>query len=253
MSVRASHAPWRAVSFVVLLASYVALTLAILRPSALLTLDRQVLDLDVRSRWPGWFPFIHTYVMLGQRAPTILVALPWFVWRAWKTQSARPLVMLATALLVLNLSVGVVKILTGRLGPLRTVDVHAIYHGGSVFPSGHTSNAVVLYGVIAMLAVGHRAVAVSAAAFVSLTVGVSTIYLDTHWLSDVVGGWFAGGLVLLSLPTLLPHAQRLTSAAARVLRRPFQHTSTRAQPVHAPRPPALVHSEITQTAIHAKV
>ena len=40
-----------------------------------------------------------------------------------------------------------------------------------------------LYGVIAMLAVGHRTLAVSAAAFISLTVGMSTIYLDTHWLT----------------------------------------------------------------------
>src|SRR5664279_3175428 len=71
MPARNSRSHWRWVSFVVLLGLYAALTIAIVHPSAVLRLDRAVLDLDVRSRWPGWFPFIHTYVMLGQRAPTI--------------------------------------------------------------------------------------------------------------------------------------------------------------------------------------
>ena len=44
--------------------------------------------------------------------------------------------MLGTALLVLNLSVGVVKLATGRLGPLPRTNVHAVFEGGNIFPSG---------------------------------------------------------------------------------------------------------------------
>jgi undecaprenyl-diphosphatase len=89
---------------------------------------------------------------------------------------------------------------------------------------------VVLYGLIAILAVSWRRVTAMVAIIISLTVGLSTIYLDTHWLSDVVGGWMAGGLVLLSLPTLMPHAERATARAARFVRRHLpQRRPVRAQ------------------------
>lgn len=233
--------PWRAVAFVVLLVAYVMLTLGVVHRSPLLTVDRDVLRLDLRERWPQWYPWIHTYVMLGQRGPATLVALPWFVWCSWKSRSVRPLIMLGTALLVLNLSVGVVKVATGRLGPLRTHQVHAVFEGGNIFPSGHTSNTVVLYGVIAMLAIGYRKTVAALAVFIALTVGLSTIYLDTHWLTDVVGGWLAGGLVLLATPALMRYGQRGAAAAAAAVRRVRHATPTLAKRVVAPalagRPP----------------
>ncbi|CAM5528133.1 Phosphatase OS=Streptomyces glaucescens OX=1907 GN=SGLAU_07740 PE=4 SV=1 [Streptomyces glaucescens] len=40
-------------------------------------------------------------------------------------------------------------------------------------------------------------------AVLSLSVGLTTVYLGTHWLSDVLLGW-AAGLVLLALPWLEP-------------------------------------------------
>jgi membrane-associated phospholipid phosphatase len=229
---RSIRLPWRAVLFLVLLAAYVALTLGVIHRSPLLTMDRDVVRLHLRERWPEWFPGIHTYVMLGQRGPSTLVALPWFVWLAWKSRSSRPLVMLGTALLVLNLSVGVVKVAVGRLGPLRTRRPHAVFEGGNIFPSGHVSNAVVLYGVIAILALGYRKTAATLAVVIALTVGLSTIYLDTHWFTDVLGGWLAGGLVLLVLPALTPYAERCVAAVARRLVRVWH--GVRKQPQTAP-------------------
>jgi PAP2 superfamily len=121
--------------------------------------------------------------------------------------------MLGTALVLLNVSVGVVKYATGRVGPMHLADsdVHDIFAGGNIYPSGHVSNAVVLYGLVAWL-VGRRwrTLAITVAVFLSVTVGVSTVYLRTHWFSDVLGGWLAGALVLLSLPTVLPYAERWT-------------------------------------------
>ena len=126
---------------------------------------------------------------------------------------------LGTALVVLNLSVGVVKLATGRQGPRQTHKVYDVFAGGDIFPSGHTANTVALYGVIAMVACYygvqfHKLVTVGAV-FLSLTVGLCTIYLDTHWLTDVLGGWVAGGLVLLALPSLMPSVQRGYDAVAR--------------------------------------
>jgi membrane-associated phospholipid phosphatase len=60
----------------------------------------------------------------------------------------------------------------------------------------------------------YRLVTVSAI-FLALTVGLCTVYLDTHWLTDVIGGWMAGGLVLIVLPSMMPLIERLYGRLAR--------------------------------------
>jgi membrane-associated phospholipid phosphatase len=145
--------------------------------------------------------------------------------------------MLVVAFVLLNVSVGVVKIAVGRLGPRQTLYAHDILVGGDIYPSGHVSNTVVLYGVIAMIAVKHRKFATWAAVFLSVTVGLGTVYLDTHWFSDVVGGWFAGALVLLVVPSFTPAAHRWTDKAARaLLARRRRRRARRAQPSAAAPP-----------------
>lgn len=217
----------RAALFALVLFLYLVLILGVIQWSPFLTLDRDVFRLGLPGRFPEWFHPVHTYVMLGQRAPATLVALPWFVWRSWKSRSSRPLVMLVTALIVLNLSVGVVKLATGRIGPSATRHVHAVFEGGDIFPSGHVSNAVVLYGLIAMLAVSFRRTICVLAVIISITVGLCTVYLDTHWVSDVLGGWLAGVLVLISLPWIMPYAQRIADAVIRWGRRRYQRVRPR--------------------------
>jgi membrane-associated phospholipid phosphatase len=229
--VPASGRSWRAYTFTIVLAAYLLLIISVLHPSITLTIDRTVRHLYLYSNWPQGYLGLHPYVMFGQRGPSTLVALPWFLWMAYRFRSPRPLLMLGTALLVLNLSVGVVKISVGRLGPQATRSVYAVFKGGDIFPSGHTANAVVLYGVIAMLAVQYglrfRRTVIAAAVFLSVTVGLSTLYLATHWLSDVVGGWLAGALVLLVLPTLMPYAERLYAAGRDRLDAPLSRLARR--------------------------
>lgn len=65
------------------------------------------------------------------------------------------------------------------------------------FPSGHTMNAVIFYGTLALIlwSVYGRRVGVAAvviAALLALGVGISRIYLGYHYLTDVVGGILAG-------------------------------------------------------------
>ncbi len=212
--------------------AYAVVTLGVIFHSPILDLDSAIYQLHLRRQWHGWYHRIEIYVMLGQRAPSTLVALPWLAWCAWRARSPRPLVLLATALLVLNLSVGVVKVITGRIGPLFTHNVHDVFAGGNIYPSGHVSNTVVLYGVLAMVAVKHRRFAIIAGAFITVTVGLCTLYLNTHWFSDVLGGWLAGSLVLVSLPWLMPYAERVTDAVINRLRR-----LRRREPAAAPVPP----------------
>jgi membrane-associated phospholipid phosphatase len=201
--------------FWILLFFYLVLTAAVIFRSPVLTLDHRLFGLDLYDRAPHLWPAINTYVMLGQRAPATFTALPWIVWRCWRMRSRTPLVRLLVALIVLNLSVGVMKVFVGRNGPLHTPNAHDVFAGGNIYPSGHTANAVVLFGLLAWMAVRHRRAAIAAAVFLSASIGLCTIYLDTHWFSDVVGGWVAGALVLLLLPTLMPPAERVVDAVVR--------------------------------------
>jgi hypothetical protein len=81
-----------------------------------------------------------------------------------------------------------------------------MFSGGDIFPSGHTANAVVTWGILAYLATTPRArrvLSVVAAVF-ALGVGATTVYLGTHWVSDVLLGWAAGLVILLGLPWFEP-------------------------------------------------
>lgn len=170
--------------------------------------------------WPELGGVLQWWVMLGQRAICLAIAAAWLGWRAWRERDLRPLGVLLVATLLTNLGVGTMKTLVGRLGPLQlgadavlpgAADVFA--PGGTIFPSGHTANAVVTWGVLVLVARGHRRVGAALAAFVAVTVGLTTVYLGTHWLSDVVAGWCAGGLVLLALPAVVPRVERAVARA----------------------------------------
>jgi PAP2 superfamily len=184
----------------IMLGAYIALTAAVVFGSPLDIIDRAAAASDLAHRFPHATPWLLHYVMLGQRGPSSHVAFAYLLYRAARQRSWRPLVLFVTALTMLNVTVGSVKLATGRLGPALTTHPRAVFDGGDIFPSGHTSNTVVIFGVLAMVAVEHRRAWIALAVFVSTTVGLSTIFLDTHWVTDVLGGWLAGALVLLALP-----------------------------------------------------
>jgi undecaprenyl-diphosphatase len=70
------------------------------------------------------------------------------------------------------------------------------------FPSGHSMNAIVTYGVLAYLLwlqVNHpiaRSLIVFAATLAIVLIGISRMALGVHYFSDVIGGFAAGGLWL---------------------------------------------------------
>ncbi len=75
------------------------------------------------------------------------------------------------------------------------------------YPSGHTT-ATTAIGVAAAAAVASdlprsgQFLVWSAAAAAALAVGWSRLYLDEHWLDDIVGGWMAGIVIGLGAASL---------------------------------------------------
>ncbi len=190
------------------LAFYSAIVWAVVITSWLVRLDWQVMFFRPYQQWAEIHAFVDYYVVLGQRGPTAVMVAAWLGWRSWRQHTLRPLLALGVSLLLLNVTVGAAKIGMGRLGPhyATTVGSNEMWLGGDIFPSGHTANAVVTWGILAYLASTPRARRWLSAlsAVTSLGVGLSTVYLGTHWLSDVLLGWAAGLLILLALPWFEP-------------------------------------------------
>ncbi|WUN35664.1 phosphatase PAP2 family protein [Kitasatospora sp. NBC_00315] len=207
-------------------------------------LDTTLVDLDWWARlarpyrrWPELEPLLSTWVVAGQRGPSAIAAFCWLGWRAHRMHSLRPLLVMGTALLLLNVTVGTVKIVTGRLGPhyAHYVGSAELFSGGTVFPSGHTANAVVTWGVLAYLATRWRRTGAVLAGVTACSIGLTTVYLGTHWVSDVLAGWAAGLLVLLALPLAEP---LLALTAARIAERREARRRTPADAGSARLPPA---------------
>ncbi|MGN9757222.1 phosphatase PAP2 family protein [Streptomyces sp. SD31] len=200
--------PHRIVLFASTLAFYGAIVWAVVITSWLVRLDWQVMFFRPYQQWAEIHAFVDYYVVLGQRGPTAVMVAAWLGWRSWRQHTLRPLLALGVSLLLLNVTVGAAKLGMGRLGPhyATTVGSNEMWLGGDIFPSGHTANAVVTWGILAYLASTPRARRWLSAlsAVTSLGVGLSTVYLGTHWLSDVLLGWAAGLLILLALPWFEP-------------------------------------------------
>ncbi|MFD8083267.1 phosphatase PAP2 family protein [Kitasatospora sp. NPDC059722] len=196
----------RALLLLATCACYLLVLAGVLLNTALVDLDWSVRLLRPYERWPGLEPLLGTWVVAGQRGPSAIAAFAWLAWRAHRLGRLRPLLVMGVALLLLNVTVGAVKIVTGRLGPhyAQYVGSPELFSGGTIFPSGHTANAVVTWGVLAYLAVRWRRTGALIAAATACSIGLTTVYLGTHWVTDVLAGWAAGLLVLLSLPLLEP-------------------------------------------------
>ncbi|NJQ16912.1 phosphatase PAP2 family protein [Streptomyces bohaiensis] len=192
---------------------YAAIVGLVLTTSWLVHLDWQVMLFRPYKQWPELHAFLDYFVVLGQRGPTAALIAAWLGWRSWRQRTLRPLLVMGCALLLLNLSVGAAKLGMGREGPhyANIIGSNEMFLTGDIFPSGHTANAVVTWGILAYLATtpqARRILSVIAAVF-ALGVGTTTVYLGTHWVSDVLLGWAAGLLILLALPWFEPLLARV--------------------------------------------
>ncbi|WP_441248821.1 phosphatase PAP2 family protein [Kitasatospora sp. McL0602] len=201
---------------------YLLVVVEVLRGTRLVELDWALKQLRPYKRWPEVQPLLNVWIVAGQRGPSAIVACAWLGWRSYRVRSLRPLLVMGAALLLLNITVGAVKIVTGRLGPhyAHWIDSPELFSGGQIFPSGHTANAVVTWGVLAYLAVRWRRTGALLAGLTAVSIGLTTVYLGTHWISDVFAGWAAGALVLLALPLAEPYVTAIDRQVVALWRPP---------------------------------
>jgi membrane-associated phospholipid phosphatase len=194
---------------VVMLAAFAALTYALAR-GHLLSLDRQVADWADQHRpavlyWPS-----RVLNYLGQGGQVLMpVAGILGVILAVRRRSVRPLLVLASAFVLTYVTIGPLKIWLQRAAPHFTgpdraelFNPAAVGPLGMSYPSGHVANALVWYGVIALLLGALVAVPSRVHLAIRLVPPVivfcTTTYLSFHWLTDSVAGLFLG-LILTRL------------------------------------------------------
>jgi membrane-associated phospholipid phosphatase len=111
----------------------------------------------------------------------------------------RPVVLAMVSFLILNVVVGAMKILIGRSE--TEAGVPDVLTGGVIFPSGHSANMVLTGGLIIYLLRRYttnppvRRLSALVAVMTLLTI-LTSVYIGSHWLSDLVAGLFVGGLLL---------------------------------------------------------
>ncbi|MBU6255149.1 MAG: phosphatase PAP2 family protein [Actinomycetales bacterium] len=141
---------------------------------------------------------------LGLRGLTATVLLIAATFIAYKFKTWRPLNLAMLSLLSLNLVVGIFKLFLGRTKPRDGFDL--LHAGGMSYPSGHASNAVLSWGVLAYLIYRYAKVdryqgrlASAGVALISLTVCTVSLIRHTHWFSDLLGGLFIGSALLVAV------------------------------------------------------
>ena len=142
---------------------------------------------------------------------TIAAAASVVLWRrGW-----REAVLVMTIIVLVGANEGL-KALIGRPRPGGGIGID---HDS--FPSGHVFESVILLGMlwVVLVAPGIRGVAARRTLAIAMVgaavlIGVSRVFLERHWPSDILGGYLFGGLALwgllwarerfLSMPTASP-------------------------------------------------
>lgn len=149
----------------------------------------------------GWVPVLHVLDRVGQRAVClpILAVVTWLCCR--RRESWRPAFIALGSVLLLNFVVGLLKIGLGRGQPAPADP--SFFIGGMAYPSGHTSNIILVYGLaVYLLGVYYRvrrptlATCWSAVALLSILMVVVSLTLNWHWFADLIAGLIVGAAVL---------------------------------------------------------
>jgi membrane-associated phospholipid phosphatase len=181
---------------------FIVVTQQVITNGPLIALDARIANAG-RTDFPSWIDFVLMRIDdLGLRGLTATALMIAAIYIARRFKTWRPLNLAILSLIALNLTVGLAKLLIGRTKPKLNVDL--IYAGGLSYPSGHASNALLTWGVLAYLIYRYAHVdryrgrlASTGVALISLSVCVVSLFRNTHWLSDLVGGLFIGAALLV--------------------------------------------------------
>jgi len=156
-------------------------------------------------------PTMYAVSLLGSPFPAIGIVASVAIWlRKSKRRLASILTGSATAISLLAI-VPTIKLLVDRPRPTSELVQVMTTSWGESFPSGHAVYAMVFYGFLFYLTpklisrpVLAKVLQVLLVVLIGLTMA-SRVYLGAHWFSDILGGLFLGGLVLITTIVIYCH------------------------------------------------
>ena len=184
---------WHIRNAAIAMGIFILITVDVLNSGPLTDIDASIARWS-RPELPHWADWvIYNLDHLGLRGLTALCLLTLAIYLGRKFKTWRPFNLSLLSLLALNLVVGLAKLEFGRTKPKLQIDL--LDAGGMSYPSGHASNAILTWGLFAYLAVKYSApskfrtsMAIWTVSMVTVLVVVISLFRNTHWLSDLVGG-----------------------------------------------------------------
>lgn len=201
--------------------TFTALTVYVVARAPATGLDRQVQTFVLGHRTPWLNALLEAWTWLGSTlvlVPVLLAASAYLVRNPHDRHG-----WYATASLWIAFGGAIVlyqtfKAIFGRARP--PVSQMLTHASGYAYPSGHATQAITIWGLLAVLAAtdprwrAWRVPIFVAAGTVVALVGVSRVYLGVHWLTDVIAG-YALGATWLALLLALTRATGTLPARAR--------------------------------------
>ena len=191
---------------ILFLALYGLITQQVVANTWIRRLDEWIYERDFLLITPGQTP---TLVMLvddlGLRSVTAIILLITAVIISCRFKSWRPINLSILSLVLLTLMVGASKLLFGPTKPSIGFDLFFTDSGLS-YPSGRAANTILTWGIAAYLIFryshkfpfeGMRLTWL--VAFITTGVCLASLYRNTHWFSDLLGGLFIGSALLVAI------------------------------------------------------
>ena len=187
-----------------LFTGFLLVTQQVLTFGPLVEYDKRI-NSDPKPQFEGFAGFLLRRLDdLGLRGLTATVLILAALFIAYKFKTWRPLNLAFLSLILLNLVVGTFKLVLGRTKPRDGFDL--LHAGGMSYPSGHASNAVLSWGILAYLIYRYAKVdryqgrlASAGVVTISLTVCIVSLIRHTHWFTDLLGGLFIGSALLVAV------------------------------------------------------
>jgi membrane-associated phospholipid phosphatase len=187
-----------------LFTGFLLVTQQVLTFGPLVEYDKKI-NSDPKPQFEGFAGFLLRRLDdLGLRGLTATVLIIAASFIAYKFKTWRPLNLAFLSLILLNLVVGTFKLVLGRTKPRDGFDL--LHAGGMSYPSGHASNAVLSWGILAYLIYRYAKVdryqgrlASAGVITISLTVCIVSLIRHTHWFTDLLGGLFIGSALLVAV------------------------------------------------------